>query len=68
MKTFIEVGANSGQDSIKYLSDGDTFLYAFESIEQYVLTLDGERLGRCLCNACLIGSIVLFKGFIYLYI
>ena len=32
MKTIIEVGANSGQDSIKYLSDGDTFLYAFEPV------------------------------------
>jgi FkbM family methyltransferase len=45
MKTFIEVGANSGQDSIKYLSDGDTFLYAFEPVpylgDNLIKLLDG---------------------------
>ena len=48
MKTFIEVGANSGQDSIKYLSDGDTFLYAFEPVpylgDNLIKLLDGAGI------------------------
>ncbi len=48
MKTIIEVGANSGQDSIKYLSDGDTFLYAFEPVpylgDNLIKLLDGAGI------------------------
>ena len=32
MKVIIEVGANSGQDSIHYASQSDSFLYAFEPV------------------------------------
>ena len=48
MEKIIEVGANSGQDSIKYLSKGNRFLYAFEPVpylgDNLIKLLDGAGI------------------------